>query len=152
MSNELVVAEPKQLVEREQVVMARTPEELNIAQQQMIGWATNRIARAREELKDLETNHIHAQENGWAEGPWKRRINRVQKTITYYQKVKAALEEGYCIIPNFPIDIFAVKTKRKKPIKKADSTTWRGGPNLPDVRPDQSPVGEGEYVSPTTLN
>ena len=46
--------QPKKLVEREQVVMARNPEELSVAQQQMVVWADNRLADARDVLRDLE--------------------------------------------------------------------------------------------------
>lgn len=144
--------QPKKLVEREQVVMARNPEELNIAQQQMVVWADNRIADARDELRDLEANLLLAQQNDWQPGNWKRQMGRVKDTIIYYGKVRAALLEGYCIVPNFPIDVFAVKTRKKKPNKVSESSTWRGGPTLPDMRPDKSPVGEGDYVAPETLN
>ncbi len=153
MTKNLAVTKKKaELVERKQVVMARNPEELNIAQTAMIGWANSRIATTCEEIKDLETNYAHVKKNGWESKPWKMRLNREKRRLTYYLKVKAALKQGYCIIPNFPIDVFAVKTKRKNPSKATRSTTWSSGPGMPDIESDQSAIGEGEYRSPQTLN
>ena len=58
----------KNLVEREQVVLARNPEELSIAQKQMIIWANTRIINAKDQLRDLEANLKRAEENDWQPG------------------------------------------------------------------------------------
>lgn len=151
MSNEIAVLN-KELVEREQVVLARNPDELNAAHSQMITWCDTRITAARDELKTLEGHLLHAQEHDWQEAPWKRQITRTKQRVVYYGKIRCALLEGYCIVPNFPIDVFAIKTKRKRPSSAVRSSKYSHGIHMPDIKSDQSPSGEGRYLDPATLN
>lgn len=151
MSNAIAVAKKKP-IEREHVVLARTPEELSAAHVQMMTWADNRIADARAELRDLRANLIHAEENSWDPRAWKRHIKRVDQRIVYYSKIRSALNEGFCIVPNFPIDVFAVKTKRKKPNPAIVTSRYVHGLRMSNINSDQSPQGEGEYRDPATLN
>jgi hypothetical protein len=55
--------------------------------------------------------------------------------------MKAALEAGYVIVPNFPIDIFAIRTKRETPIGQEKDYSWA----IHDQKSERPALGEGEY-------
>ena len=57
--------------------------------------------------------------------------------MIYYAKIKAAVEAGYLIVPNFDIDVFAVRTQRRTPPDTVGALT---------AQPDLSPHGQGAYV------
>ena len=64
-----------------------------------------------------------------------------------YEKLKAAVEAGYVIVPNFPIDVFAVRVQRAKQPEKTSDSRW-GGFN---ARPELLPAGAGRYVDDKLL-
>lgn len=132
---------------RDAIIVARDPAEMQVAQQQLIAWAEHRLAECDAEIKDLEANYAVAHKAKWRAGPWKTRIAKEQRRRSFYEKVKAALDAGYCIVPNFPVEIFAVRTRREEPKSKAIET-WRNE----NMKTESPPIGEGEYVSPQTID
>jgi len=128
-------------------VIARNPGEMKVAQQHLILWADQKVEYIEQELVDLEQNLAMARKYHWRRGPWTARINKAKRKIEFYRKVKAALEAGYCIVPNFPVDVFAVRTTKAKP--KRGKEKWAH--NLPTPETNSPPVGEGQYVSTDTI-
>jgi len=70
-------------------------------------------------------------------------LNRTAKRILYYEKIKAAVEAGYLIVPNFPIDVFAVRVQRHRQPKVTASYPES---SKFDTKPELLPAGEGRYV------
>jgi len=130
------------------VVMARNPQELQAAQKKLIAWANSKIKETQEILADSEENLETAKKNKWRTNTWRRRIKRDREQVAYYEKINAALAAGYCIVPDFPIDIFAVRTTRPFPKKNCTDGTYRGGLWLVDQETNAPPKGEGDYVGP----
>jgi hypothetical protein len=126
------------------VVLARNPEEMATAQQGLLSWADAKIRAEQANLDDAQTNLNHAVSMKIRTEGWKRQVSRAKKLVLYYTKMRSALEEGYCIVPNFPIQIIATKTGRKLPKPKKFSNSW----NVPAVAYDALPQGEGRYVDP----
>jgi hypothetical protein len=127
------------------VVLARDPNEMAEAQQGLIAWMDRRITSLKVELSEAEENLATAARMKHRKEPWMRVVSRVKKRMVYYEKAKAALEEGFCIIPDMPMEVIAVRTNRSKP----NSRRIRGNVgSIPDVNSAQIPAGEGEYVSP----
>lgn len=137
---ELVVLEPQR------VFVAKTAGELATAQHGMIAWCRARIEAEEAELNDAMENHRIALERHWATEPWERRINRHDKKVQFFQKILGALEAGLVLVPNFDIDVFAVRVKAKKAPVKAGRDDFR----VSQVDPKMLPAGVGRYVDDQT--
>lgn len=131
-------------------VAASTLEEMNAAQQKLIIWAGKKIEKLKDELKAAEVNLDIAKKRKWATDPFKRTVALATKKAEYYEKIRAALEAGYTIIPNMPMDIFAIRTTAKNPRKNLAraSTTYGGTAHVNDQVSNNPPLNEGKFVSP----
>lgn len=123
------------------VVLARNPEEMADAQQGLLVWADQKLAGLRHELAEAQENLDIAKTMKIRTEGWRRQVNLRKKRITYYEKAKTALEQGFCIIPDFPVQLIAVRTDKKKPPRAVPKYTE------PSVDPAMIPQGEGRYVS-----
>lgn len=137
--------------EKRLTVFARNPQEMNVAQGQLIKWTLGKLGEIRGEIDDLQENLDIATKNGWRTATLKRQIGRAKGRVEFYRKVKAALEAGYCIVPNFPVDVFAVRTERQNPKDNAASTTGGWTPRVQAQRSESPVLGEGDWKSPDAL-
>jgi len=126
-------------------LVALSPAELPVAQSALVEWCDRKITHLTEIVADLAKNLEIATRNRWgSRQALERTIHREELKRTYYQKIKAALSEGYLIIPNFPVSAFAVRVKEgSKPRWK--SAEWRTN-ELVDAKPQELPANTGEYV------
>lgn len=123
------------------VVFAQNRAEMMEAQTQSVGWAFNKLNEIREEMAEAETNLAIAKTRKWKITGWQNVVRRTKKRVEYYEKIHAALSAGYVIVPNFPIDVFAIRTKRTSPVRHY-SERWS------EDRSQKSEVlalGEGEH-------
>ena len=123
-------------------LIALSPSEMAPAQTELAAWCDRKIAAVQREYADLETNLEIATERGWKHASVLATLNRTAKRITYYEKLKAAVAAGYVIVPNFPIDLFAVRVRRLKQPEKVRDSRWGGF----RANPELLPAGEGRYV------
>lgn len=122
-------------------VIARYPYQMEKCQTALIEWAKRKIATVAAEAADLEENVGIAKVRKWGSAALERAWKRSLKTVDFYTKILAALEAGHCIVPNFPVDIIAVRTKRKRPVKET-TTDW----SRTHTQSSESPsIGEGEF-------
>lgn len=133
------------------VVFAKNRAEMMESQQSLVNWADMKVMDAEENLSEVTANLVQAKENKWKTSSWSRQVTRAKKQLVFYQKIQAALLEGYTIVPDFPIDIFAVRTKRKYPLKNYRTSTqsWQDQWDRRQLRTEQPlglAIGEGEYV------
>jgi hypothetical protein len=126
-------------------VIARNPQEMVGAQKSMILWTARKIQSEKGLLADAQENLDTAAKNKWKTQSWKLRISMSEKKLAFYRKVKTALENGYYIVPPFPIEIFAIRTNAKRPKEKMGYTRIS---DIPTARPDTLEEGKGKYVSP----
>lgn len=105
------------------------------------------------EREIVETNAAlnEARRNNWATGALTSARNRLVDDETYYNKVLAAVEAGHTIIPEFPIEVFAVRRGELETGKRQEfigvvsaGETWLSHPTEPDC----APAGVGEYRNP----
>lgn len=131
-------------------VAARTLEEMNLAQKKLIAWADKKIEKMSEEIKAAQTNLDLAKKRKWATDSLKRSVASATKKFEFYEKVKAALEAGYTIIPDMPMDVFAVRTTRKNPRRNQDNanTQYGGRAFVKDQVTNNPALGEGKFVRP----
>lgn len=126
---------------------ASTPDEMVQCHGAMIEWSHRKLALVRNEAKELRDAYEYAKKMKWRNDTLKRHADLADKRVVFYEKFKAALEAGYCVVPNFPVTLFAIRTDKKKP--KADYAYYR---NLYqhnyEQEPKLLPEGKGEYKNP----
>lgn len=135
----------KQTEERPTILVARSPDEMVQAQAHSISFMEEKVAFEERELQLKRDNLDAAKEAEVKMSGWEREVKNQEKRVLYYTKVLAALREGYCIIPDFPIGLIAVRTDKDK-VRKKSVKRWQGG--ILDVQPAEIPAGEGKYVDP----
>lgn len=130
---------------------ATTPIEMQQAQLGLIAWCEQKIAAMKHDASELLGAFTIAVQRKWKSTTLKRHADLAARRVTYYEKIKAALEAGYCIVPNFPVALFAIRTDKSKPAqmftiqnyyhKLSDGGTKAQGAKL-------LPPGEGDYQNP----
>jgi hypothetical protein len=125
-------------------IIALSPTDLVPAQQSLIGWCDQRITHWIAEQKEATDGHKHALANKWNAAPFKRLIQKANRKIGFYKKVRQAIEAGYLIVPNFPLNIFAIRTTAVEARADESSSRWS---NFEQSCRVLSP-GEGEYRNP----
>jgi hypothetical protein len=118
--------------------------QLEDAHAKMTAWVVARIDRIDHEL-DVEGAALDAAaRSGFATSPFERRLNQLARQRTFFEKIRVAVEAGYAIVPNFPMTIFAIRTKAKT-LKGAHTTSaW----NRQEQSAQLLGQGDGEYRSP----
>ncbi len=118
-----------------------------VAQRQLIAWCEKKIEVVRLETDELQAAAEHAKKMKWKSGTLESQYRKSVKLVEYYEKIKAALLAGYYIVPNFPIEIFAIRKKYGRRPKGHSTQYW--GSHQQDAM--ELPAGEGEYKNPVPI-
>lgn len=135
-------------------LVARNPNEMASAKKSLLMWLTQKITVCDTETEDLGKAAEQARKNKWNHSALDRHCNLAKRRADFYRKAKLAVEAGYTIVPNFPIDLFAVRVKKQNPSQSlASNSTWKSSGTNPSgsPEPESLPAGEGRYVSGTTV-
>jgi hypothetical protein len=132
------------LVTDDLTLVALSASDMAPAQTELVAWCDRKIAAVQTELSDLEANLELATEHGWKYRSVEAALNRTQKRILYYEKIRAAVSAGYLIVPNFPIDVFAVRVQRTK--QPEETSDYEYSSHFKTARPQLLPAGAGRYV------
>ena len=124
-------------------VVAYAPTELAAAQQTVRSWCAENIRRLLMQKRDAEENVQTALTGKFNSKPFRAQVRRCERRITFYKKIGKAIKLGYMIIPNFDLDLFAVRTAQRKPRKQITTSRWESF----QQEGQQLPEGEGRYVS-----
>lgn len=130
-------------------VTATLPSEMMASQNQLIEWCGKKSQFLQIEADELKQAYEHAKKMKWKYTTLQSQYNKALKRIVYYDKIKAALMAGYTIIPNFTVDIFAIRTDKDKPKKYLSTDRWdnqRSSQFTHDL-----PLGVGEYKNESPL-
>lgn len=125
---------------------ATEPSEMINAQQKLITWCDLKISYLGKEATDLLEATDHAKKMKWKSSALEGQYNRCVRRVEYYKKIKAALLEGYYVVPNFPIQMFAIRTKAKN-VKGSSHSYW--GNHNQDAQ--ELTIGGGEYKNPAPI-
>jgi hypothetical protein len=131
------------------VVVAKTADEMVSSREKLAQWAAAKVLVAKEELVLAETELAKVKEMKQRTASYRTKVAEAKDTVVFYEKIQAALAAGYCIVPEFPIQIIAVRTCAEEPPAVERKADWRG---LPAFESESPPLGEGQYVSPITKN
>lgn len=128
---------------RDLELTATIPQEMVESQTQLIEWCNIKVASIQADVKELEQAVDHAVKSKWSASALRNQLAKAKKTLIYYVKVREALNEGYYIVPNFPVQLFAIRTKKEEP--QGYSTYWWA---THEQDSQQLQQGEGEYRNP----
>jgi hypothetical protein len=153
--SDLIVAEETKIQKTVPQVhlVARDPQQMAAAQSDLTIWIENKLAAVTAEAGELETARDYAKAHKWNYKALANQANKARHLVTYYNKMLIAVKSGLTLVPNFPIDVFAIRIKRELPnASVAENSATNYTPRLytpGDERPDATPAGEGRWVSPT---
>lgn len=139
---------PEEMALEYQLVAVDGPQ-LVSAHGRMIGWARVQIATMAAEKQAEEESLAIAVERKWATAAFRRRISMLGKRKEYYEKIEQALLAGWVIVPNFEMNVFAIRTTKEHPDHTRQFTNqWDRSKREFRQAAQALPVGEGEFVNP----
>lgn len=124
--------------------VATNREEMAKAQMGLTAWVSAKIEAIKVEIQDVSKSLDIAKKSKWATLPLQRQKNLWYGRRVYYEKVLEALQAGFVIVPEFPIDMFAIRVGRTKPLPQENTRDWNRE-RVPEHPSDRLPAGEGEY-------
>jgi len=128
-------------------IIALNPGQMAEAQTTTVAWAEKKLAAAKAELDEADGIAHTMRTYGLRVDPAERQMDRAAKRVRYYEKVKAALEAGYYVIPPFDIQLFAVRTDRVTVDGKLSEYPH-------ESREQQAralPIGAGRFANPVPV-
>ena len=115
-------------------------------QEELVKFFKAKVEIVSADAQELKASYEIAKKNKWQTKTLKRHAEKAVKRVEYYQKVLAAFEAGYHIVPNFPVDAFAIRVTRDGP------TRWYAKySDEMEQKPDIAAPGDGKYVSPDPI-
>jgi len=132
-------------------LIALNPSEVPVVQANLVDWCQQKIVALGKELREARQNLSIAKDAGWRRSQWVNLIARTRGRMIYFAKIKAAVHAGYLIIPNFPIEIMAVRVDRDAPPAMAvNNLNYAAVPSrISAASPQLLPPGQGRYVDDT---
>jgi hypothetical protein len=124
-------------------IIALNPQQMAEAQTTTTTWAAQKIEAAQRELHDAEQVAAALSGASLRRGQATAMIAKARTRLRFYEKVKAALDAGYYIVPPFPLQLFAIRTDRGAPTAERGERNWQK-----DGKARALAVGEGDYVNP----
>lgn len=132
-------------------LVATNPVEMKAAQGDLKAWLEAKLDVLERDIKDANAALTEARQNGWNTSALTSARNRAVDDETFYHKILMAVEAGHTMIPDFPIDVFAVRRGEKE---KPERNTFNGVTNGRSTylghaaQPDCAPAGAGEFRNP----
>lgn len=124
-------------------VYATDPEALRSAHVELSAWCDAKIAELRAEFKEHELILHRAIKGRWGVQGATSMLNLCKRRLTFYEKIKRALELGYIVVPNMPVQLLAVRTRLKTPAGRA-TRGWADFEQAGQALPE----GQGEFRNP----
>ena len=123
------------------------------AQTSLLAYVEGKFTEVKAALEESEAALDQAKAHKWNTVSIRGIVNRNRKEFISIEKIKAAVEAGYVIMPNLTGQAFAVRIEKEKanlPTNTVkDPSGWqRPGDNLENVQTTAPALGCGEYVSP----
>lgn len=145
MSTDIAVADQPTVaadVAHDVTLVAMDPVAIKSEQSKLSKWFEEKAGIMRADALDLQATLDAARKEGFTLAPRiERQAKLAVKRAEFYDKCKAAIDAGFCLVPNFPVQAFAIRTTKKKPTPQ--ESKWEG-----DTRQQESEgpaLGEGTY-------
>jgi hypothetical protein len=129
-------------------LVATNPTEMAAAQDDLKNFLVRKIEALDVDITDLNVSISKARESNWSAASLERLRTQAVDDQEFYAKIFAAVEAGYTIVPDFPVDVFAIRISREEPQHGLTTTRYGRAPVYLE-QADILPAGEGDYVSST---
>lgn len=127
-------------------LVALDPHQMAGAQTSLIEWCDKKLAALESETIQAHGIVEALRKGGMSDARGRRLVTGINKRAVFYTKIKAALAEGYYILPPIPHQTFAIRSARELPPERRQI----GDSYKSDEPPAQIlPVGDGEYHNAT---
>ena len=135
---------PPEAVQEDTLLFATSKSEMERAQAASIDWFEAKLVRLRKKKQDIDSELEIAVKNKWKTVSFKASASQKDGEITYYEKILAALKDGYCIFPATPVNLIAVR-RNAAPQGKMTHRDWEH----PAFEQSGEPlrIGAGHYFS-----
>jgi hypothetical protein len=133
-------------VAQDMVVIARNSSEMLAAQAQLLEWAEAKIEVEKATLADAQAQLAMAKSMKHRTGAYTNQVTLAKDSVNFYEKLKLAIEAGYTIVPNFPVQTIAIRTGRSVPKSQELNAQYHSGLN--EIPFERLPAGDGHYVDP----
>lgn len=127
------------------VVIAHNSHEMAAAQVQLGTWAEKKVAETSDARAEIEESLRLAVEHKWGVTGLRRAVGIAKKQHEFYRKIAAAVRLGYVIVPNFPVDLFAIRTTKGTPKRGQQDGGWFSD-RAHEQESNAPPIGHGSYV------
>lgn len=151
MNTELTVPQSANIITRgdDLQVSAFTPDEMLHANAALIQWCDHKIGSLKAEHEELREAYDHAKEKKWKTSTLAKHSGLALKRVEFFVKMRSALQEGFYIVPNFPVTVFAIRTDKKEPLSLLTFETCIRAPgNAKTQTAGMLSEGGGEYRNP----
>lgn len=129
------------------LVVAEHPDELQASQEKLVGWFHAKMLACCAERDEIEADKQRAKAMKISTKSFTRMAGLAQKRVDFYHKAHAALQAGYCIVPNFPVDIIAIRVQEESAPVGSRVVPYGLGRGDFEQEAGFLPTGEGEYKS-----
>lgn len=127
-------------------LVATDPHQMAQAQHSMVEFCDAKLSSLQSELAQAHGIIEALRKANMSDARGRRLVTGIRKREAFYAKVKAALAEGYYILPPIPHQTFAIRSaKELPPPNRQTGNTWKADEPTPEVLP----VGEGENHNAT---
>lgn len=127
-------------------LVATDPHQMAQAQSYMVEFCDAKLGSLQKELAQAHGIIDALRKASMSDARGRRLVTGIKKREAFYTKVKAALAEGYYILPPIPHQTFAIRSaKELPPPNRQTGNTWKADEPTPPILP----VGEGENHNAT---
>lgn len=123
-------------------LIATSRPQLEAAHTQMLEWVKFKLEAVDIEIREEGAALDVAVRSGWKARVHERHLTELNRRKVFYMKIQEAINAGYVIVPNFELDVFAVRTDAQTPRGGVASGEYNRFPQGPKLLPS----GEGRYV------
>lgn len=131
------------------ILIARNSMEMQQSQEQLSAWLDGKIRSLKADLREYVGHYEHAKAHKWRATGHAKAVANTKCNIIFYEKIKAAVDAGYAIMPDLPIRAFGLRVDRENTAPRDNSSYWKYDGKELSVSTDAKPleIGKGEYVS-----
>ncbi|MEP6743426.1 MAG: hypothetical protein ABJB61_13085 [bacterium] len=131
-------------------LVATNPTQMEGAKENLRAFLIQKIEALDVDIVEFNQTITAARDNKFSAAGLTRLRSKAVDTQEFYAKILEAVEAGYTIIPDFPIDVFAIRVGRERP-ENAETSNRYGRAAVYLETPDVLSRGEGDYVSSVPL-
>jgi hypothetical protein len=129
-------------------LVATNPTQMEESRRDLHQWLITKVESLDTDITDFNKAITTARENKWNVSGLSRLRNKAVDTQKFYAKILEAVTAGFVIVPDFPVDVFAIRVDGEMPREQIDTASSKWGLRTMTEGADILPVGAGHYVSP----